>query len=43
MGRSPWKGLLEPDRPADRAITAHEEHTIMVADGGPVVLTAPRA
>jgi len=27
-------------RSADRSISAHEEHTIMVADGGPVVLTA---
>jgi methionyl aminopeptidase len=27
-------------RTADRAITAHEEHTIMVAQDGPVVLTA---
>jgi methionyl aminopeptidase len=27
-------------RTADRAITAHEEHTIMVAQNGPVVLTA---
>jgi methionyl aminopeptidase len=27
-------------RTADRSISAHEEHTIMVADGGPVVLTA---
>jgi methionine aminopeptidase len=36
--------VLEPDgwtvRTADRAPSAHEEHTIMVSDGGPVVLTA---
>jgi methionyl aminopeptidase len=27
-------------RTVDRSISAHEEHTIMVAEGGPVVLTA---
>jgi methionyl aminopeptidase len=27
-------------RSADHSISAHEEHTIMVARGGPVVLTA---
>jgi methionyl aminopeptidase len=36
--------VLERDswtiRTADRAPSAHEEHTIMVADGGPVILTA---
>jgi methionyl aminopeptidase len=35
--------VLEPDgwtiRTGDRAPSAHEEHTIMVADGGPLVLT----
>jgi methionyl aminopeptidase len=34
----------EPDgwtiRTVDRSLSAHEEHTIMVADGGPVILTA---
>jgi methionyl aminopeptidase len=29
-------------RSADRSISAHEEHTIMVAEGGPMVLTAGR-
>jgi methionyl aminopeptidase len=36
--------VLDPDgwtvRTADRGLSSHEEHTIMVADGGPVVLTA---
>jgi methionyl aminopeptidase len=36
--------VLERDgwtvRSADRSPSAHEEHTIMVADGGPIVLTA---
>ncbi len=36
--------LLDDDgwtmRTADRSLTAHEEHTIMVADDGPLVLTA---
>jgi methionyl aminopeptidase len=36
---------LDPDgwtvRTRDRSLSAHEEHTIMVATGGPVVLTAP--
>ncbi len=36
--------LLDQDgwtvRTADRAVTAHEEHTIMVAEDGPLVLTA---
>jgi methionyl aminopeptidase len=36
--------LLDGDgwtmRTADRSLTAHEEHTIMVAENGPVVLTA---
>ncbi len=36
--------VLEPDgwtvRTADRAPSAHEEHTIMVAPGGPVILTS---
>ncbi|MEA2250571.1 MAG: methionyl aminopeptidase [Solirubrobacteraceae bacterium] len=27
-------------RTADRSLAAHEEHTVMVSDGGPVVLTA---
>ena len=27
-------------RSVDRSISAHEEHTIMVAEGGPVILTA---
>jgi methionyl aminopeptidase len=38
------KLVVDPDgwtvRTADRSISAHEEHTIMVADGGPLVLTA---
>lgn len=37
--------LVEPDgwtvRTADGALSAHEEHTIVVAPGGPLVLTAP--
>lgn len=36
--------LLDSDgwtmRTADRSLTAHEEHTIMVTDNGPLVLTA---
>jgi hypothetical protein len=36
--------VLERDgwtvRTADRSLSAHEEHTIMVSEGGPVVLTA---
>jgi methionyl aminopeptidase len=36
--------VLEGDgwtiRTADRAPSAHEEHTIMVSRGGPVILTA---
>jgi methionyl aminopeptidase len=36
--------VLEPDgwtiRTADLAPSAHEEHTVMVSKGGPVVLTA---
>jgi methionyl aminopeptidase len=38
---------LDPDgwtvRTVDRSPSAHEEHTIMVAPGGPVVLTAAAA
>jgi methionyl aminopeptidase len=38
--------VMEPDgwtvRTADGSLSAHEEHTIMVAPGGPVVLTAGR-
>jgi hypothetical protein len=30
-------------RTVDRCRAAHEEHTIMVAEGGPLVLTAPLA
>jgi methionyl aminopeptidase len=28
-------------RTADRSLSAHEEHTIMVSPGGPVIITAP--
>jgi methionyl aminopeptidase len=38
--------VMEPDgwtvRTADGSLSAHEEHTVMVAPGGPVVLTAGR-
>jgi methionyl aminopeptidase len=29
-------------RTADHSLAAHEEHTIMVAENGPVILTAGR-
>jgi methionyl aminopeptidase len=37
--------VVDPDgwtvRTHDRSLSAHEEHTIMISAGGPVVLTAP--
>jgi methionyl aminopeptidase len=43
LGAGGRRLLLDPDgwtvRTADRSLSTHEEHTIMVAPGGPVVLT----
>jgi methionyl aminopeptidase len=44
VGR-PWTHLADDGwtvRTVDRSRCAHEEHTIVVAQGGPVVVTAPR-